>query len=130
MEWPELKQMALDALERQKLSPVYQERLEKEIYEIEKQGANALWVDYYERQEKWDKNVNGLILPWLLGLVSIDPIKGISKIMIESPNGVDDETIVIKLENNQEICVSPNTQILTNVGYVKASELNSDHTIP
>jgi intein/homing endonuclease len=45
-------------------------------------------------------------------------------------DGVEDEAIIIKLENGYEICVSPNTQILTNIGYIKASELDSDHTIP
>lgn len=57
----------------------YQERLEFEIAEIEKQSTTILWEQYYNENKKFDKNPNNLLLPWLLGMLigsaNIDPIK-------------------------------------------------------
>jgi len=130
MNWDQLKKLAAKNYLAQKLPQEYFDRLKFEIKEIEKQGTNEYWVTNYLAGKKWGTNPSGLVIPFLLGMTDVDPIKGISKIMVESLNGVEDESIIIKLENGQEICVSPNTQILTSDGYVKASELNSDHTIP
>jgi intein/homing endonuclease len=127
MTWDELKIKILSKCV--KLTKEYKDRVIFELKEIEKQGANQYWVDAVNNNKTWEANPSGLVIPWLLGMTPIDPIKGIPKIMIESLNGIETEAIVVKLENGQEICVSPNTQILTNIGYVMASELNSDHTI-
>jgi DNA polymerase III alpha subunit len=56
-------------------SSEYGERLKFEIKEIDKQGANAKWINYYNDGNKFDKNPNGLLLPFLLGMVEEDPIK-------------------------------------------------------
>lgn len=128
MTWDELKIRILSRCV--KLGKEYKDRVVFELKEIEKQGANQYWIEAVENNKTWEINPSGLVTPWLLGMTPVDPVKGMSRIMIESLDGVEDEVIIIKLENGYEICVSPNTQILTNIGYIKASELDSDHTIP
>lgn len=75
MDWAQVKQDASTSLEERGLGPEYQKRLKTEIIEIEKQGANRIWAEYHEKAEKWDKNPNGLVLPWLLDMTPVDPIK-------------------------------------------------------
>lgn len=71
--WEELKQIAFN-----KAKGPYLDKLKFEINEIEKQGATAIWEGYAER--KFEKNPNGLILPWLLGIVDADPLANESTI--------------------------------------------------
>lgn len=73
MDWIEIKQVANDRIKS--YAEVYLNRLIKEIAEIEKQGANAFWEDATEVNKKWNKNVNGLVLPYILGMTDVDPIK-------------------------------------------------------
>jgi len=129
MEWPEIKQHAHRLLEKKQLSGLYLERLDEEIYEIEKQGLNDYWVEHITKKTQWPDNPSGLVLPWLMGLTSVDPIIGVPRIMIEAPDGSEIEAIVVQLDDDREICVSPETLVLTNVGYVKASNLKIDHII-
>ena len=65
-------------------SSVYSERLNFEIKEIDKQGANAKWVNYYNDNNKFDKNPGGLLLPFLLGMVGDDPIKDRSEPLLNT----------------------------------------------
>ncbi len=74
MEWLELKEYAVNLLKERNLIDEYEKRLNKELYEIEKQGANGLWVDYFNNKETWLENPNGLVIPWLLGMTQIDPV--------------------------------------------------------
>lgn len=52
----------------------YVERLHFELKEIDKQGANQRWINYIHDNKKFSSNPNCLLLPWLLGMVSDDPI--------------------------------------------------------
>ena len=59
------------------LPDVYKKRLEFELFEVNKQGLNTIWIDYYNNQSKFDSNPNNLVLPWVLGLL-INPLDPIS----------------------------------------------------
>lgn len=52
----------------------YRERLKFEIAEIEKQGAESIWLTRHKEQKKFISNPNNLIIPWLLAMVNDDPI--------------------------------------------------------
>lgn len=54
----------------------YKDRLEFELFEANKQGLNAVWIDYYNNQSKFASNPNDLVLPWIMGLLvdSVDPL--------------------------------------------------------
>ena len=54
---------------------VYKDRLKFELDEIVKQGAETVWVNRFVGQKKFDSNPNGLLVPYLLGMVEEDPIK-------------------------------------------------------
>lgn len=53
---------------------IYSERLEFELKEIDKQGANQKWVNYAIDGKKFASNPNNLLLPYLLKMVETDPI--------------------------------------------------------
>jgi DNA polymerase III alpha subunit len=53
----------------------YHNRIIIEIKEIEKQGLNNYWVSCLMEGKKWDTNPNGLVLPYVLKMTSVDPIK-------------------------------------------------------
>lgn len=72
--WGQVKNRAIYALSDRQLGQLYKDRLEFEIKEIEKQGANAYWVDIYKASKNFKSNPNKLVLPWLLGMISADPI--------------------------------------------------------
>jgi DNA polymerase III subunit alpha len=74
MDWKTLTAKAEEVFAERDLSSIYRERLDAELYEIVKQGANQIWVDWFVSGAKWETNPNGLILPWLLGMTPIDPI--------------------------------------------------------
>lgn len=57
------------------LSKEHATRLEFEIKEIDKQGANDYWINLLKSKQKFDANTNGLVLPFLLGITPVDPIK-------------------------------------------------------
>jgi DNA polymerase-3 subunit alpha len=73
--WKEIKTKAIDAVKVNNLSIEYARRLKYEIKEIEKQGANKYWTDKLTENKCIDSNKNGLVLPFLLKLTSVDPIK-------------------------------------------------------
>jgi DNA polymerase-3 subunit alpha len=53
----------------------YRHRLKYEISEISRQGANDYWLDVVKSGKQFATNPNGLVLPFVLGLTPIDPIK-------------------------------------------------------
>jgi DNA polymerase III alpha subunit len=65
---------ATQCLER-KLDAEYVARLKFEIEEINKQGANSYWLRLYNSGKKYDNNKSGLVLPYLLDITPVDPIK-------------------------------------------------------
>jgi DNA polymerase-3 subunit alpha len=73
MEWPDVIELARKLAN--KAGEEYIERLKFEIKEIEKQGANEYWTDLIKEKKKFDDNKNGLVLPYLLKITPIDPIK-------------------------------------------------------
>lgn len=74
MEWSDVVQQAQTTLQSKGLPTPYQERLKFEIQEIEKQGAEAIWVNRHRDQKRFASNPNNLVLPWMLGMVDADPI--------------------------------------------------------
>jgi DNA polymerase III alpha subunit len=76
--WPKIKEVAIAALKKKGLNGIYTKRLNFELDQIESQGAQRYWEDLLESGRKYDKNVNQLLLPWLLGRftgdANIDPI--------------------------------------------------------
>jgi len=57
-----------------KLGPEYSSRLDFEIKEIEKQAASDYFMQMLIDKKKYDTNKNGLVLPFLLKITSVDPI--------------------------------------------------------
>jgi DNA polymerase III alpha subunit len=74
MDWNELKQHARLLAAEKGLSKEYTDRLKVEFKEIEKQGANNNWVKWHTEGLKYQANKNGLVLPWLLGMTTVDPL--------------------------------------------------------
>lgn len=54
----------------------YQKRIEFELYELNKQGLNGLWIEYVNTEAKFDSNPNNLLIPWVLGMLldTADPM--------------------------------------------------------
>jgi DNA polymerase III alpha subunit len=73
MDWQELRDQACEAVST--LPPEYKERLDQELKEVDKQGANDYWVDLCNEGAKFDENPNGLVLPLVLGITDVDPVK-------------------------------------------------------
>lgn len=74
MEWTDLKTLAVVAYQERKLPVEYFNRLKFEFKEIEKQGAEGYWISLYNDQKKFETNKNGLVLPFLLDITTVDPI--------------------------------------------------------
>jgi len=74
MIWEELKEIALNNLNSKNKDQVYIDRLKFEFSEIEKQGYETYWINLYIENRKFSSNPSMLVLPWLLGMVDIDPI--------------------------------------------------------
>lgn len=98
IKWNTIKKIAQKALEKKGLSGVYQQRLEFELEEVEKQGANRYWEDIVSERKKFDKNPNGLLLPWLLrrltGDADCDPLAIRSDPLVLSVRHVDITKII------------------------------------
>lgn len=76
--WQDIEKFARSKVST--LDQVYIKRLGFEIDEINKQGANAYWVNLIGK--KFKNNPNQLLLPWLLGMVDVDPISNRSEPML------------------------------------------------
>jgi DNA polymerase III alpha subunit len=72
MTWNDIVVAALE--ECTKYPAEYKKRLDFEIKEIDKQGASDYWVDEIAASKKYDTNKNGLVLPFLMRMTSVDPI--------------------------------------------------------
>ena len=82
MQWSDLKTTLLEAVGP--YSQTHKRRLNFEISEVEKQGAEAYWCDLHVSGKKYKKNVNKLLLPFLLGMVEEDPVFNRSTPMLNS----------------------------------------------
>lgn len=74
--WDELVTLARQQLLDRQLDHKYESRLEFEVSEIQKQGAEAYWCDIFAKHQRFSDNPNRLLLPYLLGLVENDPLVG------------------------------------------------------
>jgi hypothetical protein len=72
--WSDLTKNALELLQAKDLSDLYVDRLKFELEEIDKQGANAYWIGLIKLGKRFKSNPNMLVLPWIFGLVDVDPI--------------------------------------------------------
>ena len=128
MEWPEISEIAI--LKAKKLGEEYTKRVIYELAEIDKQGASDYWSSLIESGKSFDHNKNGLVLPLIFGITNIDPIKGEKKLFInDEESSILRQGIEIILENGEKIFTSPDTLIKTSDGFVKASELTTDHEL-
>ena len=69
------------------IDQLYLDRLNFEEKEIYKQGIEQYWVDLYNSDSKYSTNKNGLVLPYLLGITTIDPIVGYEQLLVEDQDG-------------------------------------------
>lgn len=77
MNWLQIKLKAAEAVCDYSIE--HKKRLLYEFQEIERQGNNSYWERLVDDKASFDLNKNGLVLPFLLGITSIDPVeKGIS----------------------------------------------------
>lgn len=72
--WEDIVTAATSGLTTRNLNGIYQERLKFELAEVEKQGAETVWINRYRDGKKFASNPNNLVLPWVLGMVEEDPI--------------------------------------------------------
>lgn len=82
--WEDIVSRAEVALSERRLDGVYEERLQFELKEIDKQGANQRWVNFINADAKFGSNPNQLVLPWLLGMVEDDPIANRTEPMLNT----------------------------------------------
>lgn len=71
---PEVEMHCATQIAERGLPEIYFKRLKFEVSEIRKQGADSYWLGLIKDQCRFDKNPNGLVMPWLLGMVDDDPI--------------------------------------------------------
>lgn len=82
--WSEIIDIANHKLNDLGLSVEYKQRLDFELKEIEKQGSVAKWESYFADNKKFSSNPNNLVLPWLLGMVTDDPIASRTEPMLNT----------------------------------------------
>ncbi len=72
--WQQFKDTVIAKSEN--LSEQHRTRIEFELYELNKQGLNGLWIEYYNSNAKFDSNPNNLLVPWVLGMLvdNTDPL--------------------------------------------------------
>lgn len=132
LEWDDIKRKAVDELKARGLDDPgngYAKRLALEIKEVEKQGANAYWIEKVNDGYKYSTNKNGLVLPWLFGMTNVDPIGNNIELKVGSDDGIEEDAIVLILANGCEVVVSPHTMVLTERGYIIAHDLRYDDTL-
>jgi DNA polymerase III alpha subunit len=73
-----IEKLAYGQIKRLNLPEIYTKRLDFEIDQVRMQGAQRYYEDLMDSGRKYDKNVNQLLLPWLLkrftGDADVDPI--------------------------------------------------------
>lgn len=120
--WPILVELAKKVLEKNGLGSEYSDRLDFEIKEIEKQGANRYWLSVFNSKKKFKDNKNGLVLPFLLGVTKIDPIKKKWSYIVQE-DGDKADAIELMLEDDSHITVFASSIIATKRGNIRALEL-------
>ena len=65
---------------------LYRSRLDFELQEIDKQGANLYWIELVSSGRKFKSNPGMLLLPWLFDLVDQDPIANRSEPLLCTVN--------------------------------------------
>lgn len=100
MDWSTITSDARTFADR--LGQEYVARVNFEIKEIEKQGGNEYWTGLISSKQKFDKNNNGLVLPFLFDLTSIDPIKeGIKHNISYQPDFPDIDTDFLPIARDE-----------------------------
>jgi hypothetical protein len=122
MKWIDIKRTTLSALDASGLPPVYRERLEFELKEIEKQATQEYWEEITKTGQTFAHNKNGLVLPWLLGMTPIDPIEG-EQVVYAGEGNIEMDGIEIELENGVRVPMSARTMVRTERGMVAAADL-------
>lgn len=72
--WEDIVEQAMAVVEERELPAQYRERLQFELAEISKQGANLYWLRLVMDRKRFSTNPGCLVLPWLMGMVDEDPI--------------------------------------------------------
>ena len=92
MEFDQLYEIAKKSIIDRGLPETYLERLAFERQSILDQGAERYWTDLVTARTKFDSNKNGLLLPWLLhmltGEANVDPIITRGEPLVLSSNHV------------------------------------------
>jgi hypothetical protein len=117
--WEDIKKEAIQKCI--KLSKEYRSRLLAELKEIEKQGLNNYWIDNYNNQVRWDSNKNGLVLPFLLGMTSIDPV--VSNFTYELADGGIMDNVVDIVVSGTTYSVPSECLVMTKRGLIRAGLL-------
>jgi DNA polymerase-3 subunit alpha len=87
--WKQIKSLLRSLVDKPVYSEVYSQRLEFEIEEVEKQGAESYWLSLFKSDKKFSSNPNNLLMPFLLGMVSIDPISSRADVILCSTKAND-----------------------------------------
>lgn len=122
LNWRTIVDLAYHSLKKKNLGNEYEERLEFEIREIEKQGAEDYWVRKVRAKEQFDHNKHGLVFPWLLGLTEIDPINHEWSYILDDDGDIQEEIITI-IADGKEISIPSSCLIRTKRGEIKAADL-------
>jgi hypothetical protein len=104
------------------LSKEHATRLEFEIKEIDKQGANDYWINLLKSKQKFEANTNGLVLPFLLGITPVDPVDCEYVFKIDE-TGEEDDIMRLVLDNGKTISVPSRALIKTINGPIIAKDL-------
>ena len=124
--WKMLKKAANALITRNGLNKTYVDRLNFEIKEIEKQGANRYWVDLFNSKEKFDHNNNGLVLPFLLGMTKVDPVISEWSYFVCENGSERTEIVELTLEDSSVIAIPANSMVITKTGPIMACDLKLD----
>lgn len=116
MNWDDIKKKSIEKATL--LGDDYVKRLKVEIKEIEKQGANIIWVDYVQSNRKFEHNKNGLVLPFLLDLINIDPIK-VEMTYVLDDSGVAGDVVDIII-NDESVTIPGDALVKTKRGIIRA----------
>jgi hypothetical protein len=107
--WDELKKTAISKCSG--YSHEYLNRLKFEIIEIEKQGASDYWIDIAISDRKFNDNKNGLVLPFLLDVTDVDPIK--KRTFVLDNSGVECDITILTLDDGKKITIPSKCTIQT-----------------
>jgi len=121
--WTDLCKIAARKLFSLENHESYAKRLEFECREITKQAARDYWIRIYNEGKKYDHNKYGLVLPFLLGITPIDPIKEQWSYQLQEDGDEKMEVLELTLDNGNIIVIPSNSTILTERGNIKARSL-------